>query len=281
MDSRFVIARSVAEALAALQNMGPDAVPIAGGTWLMREPLRHSTRPRPLVGLGGISELREIRETAAELSIGAGVTHDELVRAFAGRPGLAGLVGAAGHSANPGIRRLATVGGNLCTCDFAAADLQTALLALNATVEVHSQAGIAQMPLERFLQARRNLIPGQLLTRVIVSPANCVSSHARLPLRKAGDYPVAIVSMVADRHEAGILSGLRVAVGSIEHAASRWTAIEEAASGRALDAEDLRDLARLRLTDFQPRRGLDVPDWYRLEVLPSLVARAYSDLAAE
>ncbi len=66
------------------------------------------------------------------VSFGASVTHAALAKAIAGLPGLEGLAAAATGAANPAIRRVATVGGNLCALDFAAADLVPTLLALDA-----------------------------------------------------------------------------------------------------------------------------------------------------
>ena len=74
--------------------------------------------------------------------------------------------------------------------------------------------------------------PGWLLTRAFVPRAARLSAHARLPLRKAGDYPVAIVSVSLERMEDGRARSARIAVGSVEPVARRWPALEQALEGR-------------------------------------------------
>ena len=56
------------------------------------------------------------------------VTHAELAAAVAEIPGLEVLASAAERSADPAIRAMATIGGNLPASDFAAADCVPALL---------------------------------------------------------------------------------------------------------------------------------------------------------
>jgi carbon-monoxide dehydrogenase medium subunit len=128
----------VADAVAAIQLDG--ATPIAGGTWVMRAPIRGDRWAATYVALGGISELCGL-EVAGDVRIGACVTHAQLASATAKEPWLRVLHVAAGQSANPAVRRVATVGGNLCTIDFPAADLVPALLCLDAEVVVADRAG--------------------------------------------------------------------------------------------------------------------------------------------
>ena len=88
--------------------------------------------------------------SAARIEIGAGA---RMVDILANRD-LAFLHPAARIVGGPAVRAMATVGGNL----FAAApygDLATALLALDAIVNVQgAYGGAQQMPIEQFLQSR-------------------------------------------------------------------------------------------------------------------------------
>ena len=69
------------------------------------------------------------------------------------------------------------------------------LLCLDAEIELQGPGGAERIPLSRFLEIRASLAPGQLVRRVIVPRTPRRSVHVRLPLRKAGDYPVAIFSL--------------------------------------------------------------------------------------
>jgi carbon-monoxide dehydrogenase medium subunit len=267
---------SVSAALAALAEGG--AIPLAGATWVMRAPLRDEPLPDAYVALRDVAELRAVEVGEREISIGAAVTHAELVAAVGPLPGCAGLAQAAAQAANPAIRRVATVGGNLCAAGFMASDLTPALIAAGAEVEI---GGEGRRPIEDFLAERASLPPGWLLTRLFLPRSARLSAHARLPLRKAGDYPVAIVSVSLERTAAGLAKSARVAVGSVEPAARRWPALEQALEGRALDPEAAAERARERTGDFTGRDGVEAPGWYRTQVLPSLVRSAFQSLQAQ
>ncbi|GAB4064527.1 FAD binding domain-containing protein [Ancylobacter sonchi] len=278
MTPSLYLAPSLDTAVAALAERGTEGAPLAGGTWIMRAPIRHEPLRSAYVGLGRVPELGRIEIESDHVAIGAGVTHDRLAGALAEAPELRVLAQAAGRSANPAVRRAATLGGNLCTADFAAADLVPALLCLDAEVEIHSPGAVERMPLEKFLVIRQSLVPGHLLTRVVIARTVARSAHARLPLRKAGDYPTAILSLSVARDADGRVAQARIAVGSVEPVARRWPRLEAALTGAPLDAGTAHRLATELADDFTGRDGVEAPGWYRVAVLPALVRRAVAAL---
>ena len=74
-----------------------------------------------------------------------------------------------------------------------------------------------------------------MLTRIIVPRRDRKTAHARLPLRKAGDYPAAIVSLAVSFDASARVQAARIAVGSVEPVARRWQRLEAALVGRPLD----------------------------------------------
>ena len=268
------MASSLDEAVSALADGGGGAAAFAGGTWIMRAPIRGEAPAAFHVGLGRIRELTTIETGPDEISIGACVTHARLVAALTGQRQFAGLVGAARGAANPAVRELATVGGNLCAAQFPASDLIPALMGLDAKIELANPAGAERVSVERFLEMRRTLVPGTVLTRIFIPRSGARSAHARLPMRKAGDYPVAIVSMAADLDADGSAHDIRIGVGSVEAAARRWPELEAGLTGRRLIPSEAKKLAEGSLAAFNGRDGIEAPGWYRLQVLPVLVRRA-------
>ncbi|MCL6706302.1 FAD binding domain-containing protein [Pseudomonas sp. R2.Fl] len=272
-ERSFIAAGSIEEALAARRH---GARILAGGTWIMRDPRRGIGLPHAVVALHRIPELSRIDVSETHVAIGAMVSHAALADALAALPALKGLAGAARGAANPAIRRVATVGGNLCTSEFAAADLVPALLACEAETELQSADGTALIPMDDFLRDRDTLLAGAILTRVRVPLAVTESAHVRLPLRKAGDYPVAIVSVAAGP------DGMRIAVGSVEGRARRWSALETAIAAESdpLTPERVTRLAEAN-NDFTGRDSLEADGWYRRQVLPALAGRAFASLRQE
>lgn len=268
------VAPAISAALDALAECGSAGAPLAGGTWIMRSPIRHELFKARYIALSKIPELRTIINNTEALEIGAAVTHAELAAAVAEIPGLEVLASAAERSANPAIRAMATIGGNLAASDFAAADCVPALLCLNAKVEISARGYSEQIDLEDFLRMRLNLEPGRLLTRITVPRNARKTAHARLPLRKAGDYPAAIVSLAVGLDAAGRIETAGIAVGSVEPTARRWKRLEAALLGQPLDPRVAAERAAELADEFLSRESVDVPAWYRLSVLPSLVRRA-------
>lgn len=104
---------SVADALSLLDRYGSDAWIFAGGLdsfdWL-KDRIR---RPRYVVDLGGVEELRGIRERDGGIEIGAMTTLTGVVRNPIVRQRYAILMEAAEAAASPQIRNQGTIGGNL------------------------------------------------------------------------------------------------------------------------------------------------------------------------
>lgn len=273
-DAKLVMAGTVADAVAILAERGAESAPFAGGTWIMRAPIRGEVQAPSYVGLGRIQELHTVDITANEIRVGACVTHARLIAALAAIDQCDGLKAAAGGAANPAIRQMATVGGNLSAWAFPASDLPPALLCLDASVELRTPGGQERLPIDRFLDIREKLEPGTLLTGVVIPRSPLRTGHARLPLRKAGDYPVAIVGVAVGLGLDGSVEDIRIAVGSVEPSARRWPELEEQLRGRPLDPRTARDLAETCVGAFTGRDSVEAPGWYRVRVLPALVRRA-------
>jgi aerobic carbon-monoxide dehydrogenase medium subunit len=276
---RLYVPSSLGDALAAL-GAGDGARPLAGATWEMRAPLRGEALAGAYVGIGHLDELRDVDLGTEAVGIGACVTHAQLGRSVAEVPGFGALATAAAASANPGIRSMATVGGNLCSTAFAAADLVPALLCLDAEVVIARGEDRRRLPLPDFLASRDALEVGSLLTEVIVPRTTSVSAHARLTLRAAGDYPVAHVSIGLQLDDEGRVEAARVAVGSVEPVARRWPELEAALTGRPIDPEAGAAAARDASGTLQGRDGIEAEGWYRVSVVPTLVRRALTTTSA-
>jgi carbon-monoxide dehydrogenase medium subunit len=272
-ETGLYVAPTLDDAVAALAERGREAAPLAGATWIMRAPLRQE-RHLFYVAIGQIAALHDVSVDDRNVSIGACATHAELIRGLAAISDCCALALAAGNAANPAIRQVATIGGNLCAADFPAADLVTALLCLDAEIELQGPQGRDRISLSRFLEIRTSLAPGQLVRRIIVARAQRRSVHVRLPLRKAGDYPVAIFSLAVTLNESGGVVGASAAVGSVEPTPRRWHELEAELVGHPLDPIRAAEKARHHSAALRGRDAVEAPGWYRVSVLPSLVRKA-------
>ena len=112
---RYLAPRSLREATAALADLGPEALPVAGGTDLFPNMKRRQQTPSAVVGLRGVPELRAVSgDPARGLSLGAMSRLCEV----AGDRGLSAawpaLARAASLVGTPPLRNMGTIGGNLC-----------------------------------------------------------------------------------------------------------------------------------------------------------------------
>ncbi|WP_189845336.1 FAD binding domain-containing protein [Streptomyces umbrinus] len=263
MTTTLHVPRTLDEALGTL-------APLAGGTWVMRTPLREEPWAEGYVAVAGLPELRTRDRNAGELRLGAGLTHAETADATRAAHDLRALHQAAAHSANPGARQRATLGGNLSTARFPAPDLVTALLCLDASLTVADRQGQRDVPVANYLRSR----DGSLVTCVSLPRTAARTGHARLPLRRAGDYPVAIVSVALVTGADDTVVAARVAVGSVEPVPRRWPEAERLLLGRPADPAAAKETAAACTGSVTGRDGVDAPGWYRERVLPTLLARA-------
>ena len=105
--------RSVADARQLLQQHESDALVLAGGLDSMDWLKDRIRKPKVVVDLSGIDELRGIRETSDGMRIGAMTTLTEVVQNTVIRQKYGVLAQAAELVASPQIRNQGTIGGNV------------------------------------------------------------------------------------------------------------------------------------------------------------------------
>lgn len=104
---------SVADAQKLLQDNGDDALVLAGGLDSMDWLKDRIRKPKVVVDLGGIGELKGIRETADGVEIGPMTTLTEVAHSPMIRKNYGVLAQAAELVASPQIRNQGTIGGNV------------------------------------------------------------------------------------------------------------------------------------------------------------------------
>jgi CO/xanthine dehydrogenase FAD-binding subunit len=132
----------------AMKAAQADAVPIAGGTDLMVALNFDRARPRAILDLTRVPELRDWEAADGRLRIGAGVTYTRLIEEL--RERLPGLGMASRTVGSPQIRNRGTVGGNLGTASPAGDGLPP-LYASDAEVELASATGTRRLPVAEFV----------------------------------------------------------------------------------------------------------------------------------
>ena len=131
----------LADALALLDEHGPDARPLAGGTDLIIRLRDGSIAPRLVIDVKRIAELDDtIREVDGTLRIGARTVMTDIAADERVRRDFPALAEAAAVVGSAQIRNRATLAGNICNAS-PAADTAPALLVYGARVVVAGPAG--------------------------------------------------------------------------------------------------------------------------------------------
>lgn len=166
----FVYARpqTVDEALALIDEHGPGAHVLAGGTDLMIG-LRHGTiNPRIVVDIKRVAELHaEIRENEGELIIGSTVVLTDVIGDDRVQRHFPALAEAAATVGSVAIRNRATVVGNICNAS-PAADTAPALLVYGAEIDLVSSSGTRRVLLDDFFvgPGKTEMQPGEIVTAI-------------------------------------------------------------------------------------------------------------------
>jgi carbon-monoxide dehydrogenase medium subunit len=134
-----VLRPRVAAEAAALQAACADALFMAGGIDLINR-LKFGAPVTTIVHLGGVAGMGDIGETVDGLTIGAGVTHDQLAGSALIRTRLPALADAWPGVANVRIRLKGTVGGNVMARD-PAYDIAPVLMAAGARLRFVGRDG--------------------------------------------------------------------------------------------------------------------------------------------
>lgn len=261
---RLLCPSSLHEALTLLGSE-PGARPVAGGTDLVVQ-LRDGRRSaETLVDLGQVG-LTWIVEREGAVEIGAGTPMDAIADAPAVRRRAPALAAAAARVGAWPIQCRATLGGNLANAS-PAADTAPPLLVADATVELVSFAGRRLLPVsELFLgPGRAALAPGELI-RAVAVPALAPGGFERFV--KVGPRREQIISVVSvalrtGRSGAGVLEGVRIAVGACGPVPLRARAAEAAIEGRRPEERVRREALAALQDDLAPIDDVRAPARYR------------------
>ena len=268
---------SLAEAIDLGARFGADGRFLAGGTDLIIQMRRGRLHPRHVVSLRRVAGLNAIEANGA-VTLGALVTLRALERSPAFQGPLRALVESAEVVGGHQVRNVGTVGGNVANAS-PAADVVTALLALDATVTCAGPEGERTVELDDFLlrPGETTRRPGEMLTSIAFAGLDSRSATAFLKAGRRKAMEISVVCVAATL----TLDGercvrARIALGAVAPRAWRARDAERSLEGGALTAEALREAGRLAAAGCQPISDVRASARYRRLLVAALVPRALS-----
>ena len=248
----YLCAETLAEAHEALAAEGENARVIAGGQTLLPMLSMRLARPKLLVDIMRLPELRKVEPASGSVRIGAGVRQAELLawRELGQRvPLLAAALPWVGHAQT---RSRGTICGSAAHAD-PSAEIPLVLLALDGSIELSSRRKRRRVAAEDFFTGMMSTARDgdELIEAVRVPARRADTGYAFNEFgRRHGDFAIVACAAVAGA------DGIRLAVGGVADRPTRrdFPALEDSALDDALDAfaweldarDDLHATARYR-----------------------------------
>ncbi|MEA2662810.1 MAG: aerobic carbon-monoxide dehydrogenase medium subunit, partial [Chloroflexota bacterium] len=230
----YEVATDLQHAIKLLKSAGGEGKFLAGGQSLIPLMKFRLAQPKLLVDLNRIPNLSYIKENG-ELRIGALTRESALELSPIVRQRYPILTDTAGVIADPLVRNLATVGGNLAHAD-PANDHPATMLALRASVVVVGPKGERVIPIdELFIDTfTTSLAEDEILTEIRIPKPVARSGGAYVKLeRKVGDFAIAGAAAYVTLDAAGKVSTAGIALTNVGPTAIRAKSAEALLVGHA------------------------------------------------
>jgi len=267
---------TIPEAIAMLEQHGDAAKILSGGQSLIPMMKLRLARPAILIDINRIAGLSHIREEGSYLKIGGLAREAELEASPLVRSKYPILADTTHVIADPQVRNLATVGGNLAHGD-PANDHPATMLALGAQVVAHGPKGERIIPIEEFFLSlfTTALKPDEILTeiRVPIPPARSAGAYLKLE-RKVGDFATAAVAVQVTLDEQGACRNIGIAMTNVGATPVKAKKAEDFLRGKRLDDAAIAQAAQLAADEAEPSADLRGPVEYKKGLVKELAKRA-------
>ncbi len=273
----YLVANSIPEAVALLEQHGDDAKILAGGQSLIPLLRFRLASPAILIDINRIADLEYIQETDGTLHIGALTREAALDSSSLIRNRYPILLDTSSMVADPVVRNWATVGGNIAHAD-PANDHPATMLALNAVVIATGPDGQREIPIAEFFTDttfETSLRPNEILTEIRIPAPTERSGGAYCKLeRKVGDYAIAGAATYVTLDEQGNVTYAGIGLTNVGPTPIKARAAEQSLLGKPLDDASIQHAADLAAAAAQPNSDSRGPAEYKRAMVHTLVVRA-------
>ena len=272
---------TVPEAVALLQQHGSNAKILSGGQSLIPMMKLRLARPGCLIDINRIPGLSYIREDGGFLKIGGLTRESDLEASAVVKSKYPLLLDTVGVIADPQVRNLATVGGNLAHGD-PANDHPATMLALGAQVVATGAKGERVIAIEEFFVSlfTTALKQDEILTeiRIPAPPAKSGGAYFKIE-RKVGDFATAAVAVQLTLGASGAVQKVGIGLTNAGPKPVKAKKAEEFLKGKKLEASVVDQAAQLASEEAQPSSDLRGPAEYKKGLVKELTKRAIAKAA--
>jgi len=269
----YIRPKDIAQARGALAGYAPgDAIFIAGGQSLMQAIKSRMVRPRCVIDLQDVAELKGI-ERGNGLTIGAMTRYVEIAEDRDLSGGYAALRDAAQHVGDRQVRNRGTIGGSICW-NYVASCMPCVVLGLGASMNLIAADGKRrQIRAEEFLLGPLETAraPEELLVSISVPKLGANSGSAYKKWGLVTDaLPVVGVCVLVILDSAGKCRSARVSLAGLSAGAHRAKAAERVLQGGNGSESEIKDAfaQAAAAADTQSDKWAD--DSYRRQLIRTL-----------
>ena len=268
--------KTLPEAFNLLKQYGEDAKILSGGQSLIPMMKFRLARPGYLVDINRIDGLSYIKEEGGHLKIGGLTRESDIEHSPLIRSKYPLLFETASVIADPQVRNMATVAGNLAHGD-PANDHPATMLALGAQIVATSGSGERVIPIGEFFVSllATALKPGEILTeiRIPIPPERSGGAYLKLE-RKVGDFATAAVAAQITVDAKGVCQKAGIGLTNVGVTAVKAAKAEAFLQGKKLDEAAIRQAAQLAADEAEPASDLRGPAEYKKGLVKELTQRA-------
>ena len=267
--------RTLDEAIKLLATHDEGARVVAGGHSLIPMMKLRLAAPEHLVDLQDLAELRQIRSEGQALVVGAMTTQQELIASDLLAAQCPILRETALQIADPQVRALGTVGGNVANGD-PGNDMPAVMLALDARFRVKGAKGERELPARGFYRSsfETALAPGEILTAIAIpTPADGHGYAYVKQKRKVGDYATAAAAVILTLSR-GNCTAAAIALTNVAPTPIFADAAGQALVGTRLDGTAIDNAVRQAAALARPAADQRGPADFRTHLAGIMVGRA-------
>ncbi len=268
--------KTLPEAIGLLQQYGDDAKILSGGQSLIPMMKLRLARPGYLMDINRITGLSHIKEEGGYLRIGGLTREAELEASPLVRAKYPIIIDTAHVIADPQVRNLATVGGNLAHGD-PANDHPATMVALGAQVVATGAKGERVIPIEDFFLTLFStaLQHEEILTeiRIPIPPPRSGGAYLKLE-RKVGDFATAAVAVQLTLDDQGACQNVGIGLTNVGPTPVKARKAEDFLRGKKLDEANIAKAAQLAADESDPSADLRGPVEYKKGLVKELAKRA-------
>jgi len=273
----YILARTLDEALDALQEYKDKARIISGGTDLLPLIKGGKIKADCIVDITNITDLNYIEYNNGLIRVGALVTHHEVESSPLINEKAVLLAEASRTVGSPQVRNRGTLAGNVVNAS-PAADASVALIALGAEAKIVSKNGQRTEKVEELFvgPGRTNLNSQELVTELRFQGLGWGQGGAFIKLGKRQALAISIINVATvitlDRGEE-VFSDAKIGIGAAAPTPLRARRTEEALIGHLINDETIANASREAMGEVNPIGDIRSSSDYRREMTRVVVAR--------